>query len=88
MASRDSGADEETHAKGDANQPERFGAIFRFRHVRDVGLRQRQIAGGDSINGARKKDQPQRVRVGKNQKTYKSAHLAHQQQRTASHMVR
>jgi hypothetical protein len=46
------GANDETEAKDGADQTEGFGALFRLRHISDVGKCRGHVRGGDSGNKA------------------------------------
>ena len=83
----DSGAEQESHAERDADDTERFGAVFRLGHVGNVGLRDRQIACSQSIDDPGQEHHPQRVSEAKNQKANACADLTHKQDRPAADAV-
>ena len=56
-------------------------------HIGDVGLRERQIAGRQSIDDARQKHQPERTREARIRKPMSVPHLADDQQRLAAHVI-
>ena len=74
--------------KRDADHAEGFGAVFRTGHIRDVGLRQRQVAGGRSVNGASQEQHPQRRGEGRHDESDERADLAHDQERLAARAIR
>ncbi|OGR73373.1 MAG: hypothetical protein A2X40_00105 [Elusimicrobia bacterium GWC2_65_9] len=53
-------------------------------HVRDVGLRQREVAGGDAVDEPREEDQRQGARPAENKEAREGAELADDQQRPAA----
>ena len=85
---RDAGPDQEADAESNADHAERFGAVLRRGHVGDIGLRERKIAGRESVDDPRQEDQPKRARERQDQESDERADLADDQQRLAPHVVR
>ena len=81
---RGGGADQKANPESYADEAERARAVFRFRNVGNIRLRQREISRSDAIDDARKVDDPERRRGSQNQETNKRAKLAHDQERFAA----
>ena len=81
-------ADHEADAEGDADHAERFGAVLRLGDIGDIGLRERKIARGQSVDDARQKHQPESVREARIRNPIRVPDLADDQQRLAPHVIR
>src|SRR3954468_23661600 len=83
----DSRADEETDPEGDADERERSRTLLGGRDVGDVRLRDREISGGDAVDGASKEDDRQIRRGGGDEEAGEGAELAHEQDRFAAEPI-
>src|SRR5258707_7992091 len=77
-----------TQAKGRADQAHSFGAIFFGGDIRDVSLRRRDVAAGNSVDDPAEKKHPQRGGESQNHKSNTRAQDAYQQNRPAAILVR
>ena len=84
---REARAHEETDPEGHGDLAECGRAFFGAGYVGNIGLSQRNVAGGEAVDDAGKKDQRQRVCEGEQQKSQAGANLAHDQEGLAAHVV-
>ena len=77
-----------TQAKSRADQAHSLGAIFFGGDIRDVSLRRRDVAAGNSIDDPAEKQHPQRRGESQNHKSKTRAQNADQQNRPAAMLVR
>ena len=80
--------DEEADAERDADQAERLRALARLGVIRDVGLRQRQVAGRRSVEHARDVEHPERRAPRHHDESDERADLADEEHRLAADAVR
>ena len=78
------GPEHEADAERHADHAERLRAILRRGVVGDVGLRGRQVAGGEAVEDAADEHHPQRRRVAEHEEADARAGLADEQQRLAA----
>ncbi len=77
------GPEEEADAERHADHAERLRAVLRLGVIGDVGLRERQVAGGHAVEHATGEHHPQRRRAGQHEEADARPGLAQQEQRPA-----
>ena len=83
----EAGPEHEADAERDADHAERLRAVLRLRVIGDVGLGERQVAGGDAVEDAADEHHPQRVRPREHDEAQRRAGLADQQHAPAAEAV-
>src|SRR5262249_56550260 len=77
----------EADAERDADERERLGAVLGLGDVRDVGLRERQVPGGETVDDAGDEDPEERRREGEEEKARERADLADGEERPSAHAI-
>ena len=83
----ESRAYEKSKAERNTDQTKSLRPILRFGHVRNVSLRDGQVARSKAIDDSREKDKPQRTGKGEHQKSDKRSDLTHQQDRSPADTI-